>query len=126
MAYVSLCADCSNAIAEKSRGVPEKMPENNGLGMIHIYAQSAWHAPSHIFGTRGDLLKLAEAIRDALEDGEGDCGTYTADGEGYQVEVYLCSDEEMNMLPLPYTEDYAKGSTPEQEAAITRRIMRDE
>lgn len=92
--------------------------------MTHIYAQSAWHDPAHIFGTRDDLLKLAEAIRDALENGEGDCGVFAADGEGYQVEFFLCTEEEMQMLPLPYTEDYAKGSTPEQEAAFTERTRR--
>ena len=90
--------------------------------MIHIYAQLAWHAPAHIFGTREDLIRLAEAIRDALENGEGDCGTFTSDGEGYQVEVYLCTEDEMGMLPMPYTEDYARGTSPEQEAAFTRRI----
>lgn len=78
---------------------------------LHVYAQSSWHEPVTIVGTRDALERLSALIAVALQIEESDGLDFsTSDGEGYTVRV-ICTDDESkwNTFRLPYTDEDASG-----------------
>lgn len=87
------------------------MTDTHWADILHIYGQQAWHDEVNISGGREALTALRDAITSALANSNGMAGqanVFVNDGEGYNVFVYCVTDEEANVLPVPYTADYAK------------------
>lgn len=78
------------------------------MNTLHLYAQAYWHAPAHIVGTLEALWLLHRAIAEALEHGRGTTRSFTADGEGYAITVQAQTDDQMDRVPLPYTDPDAQ------------------
>ena len=58
------------------------------IELLHIYGHEAWHDQVVIVGNARALNFLRDAITAALSrDGRGQCGVFTSDGEGYDVQV---------------------------------------
>lgn len=83
---------------------------------LHIYAQDINHSEAYIVGTPEALLQLAMKIIYSLP--EHPLKTYeydikepffVRDGEGYEVKVKACAEEEINKLAYPYTNLAAMG-----------------
>lgn len=78
------------------------------MNQLHIYAQSCWHDQVIIVGNRESLEMLQLAIKNALEDNQSASDLmFVSDGEGYNVLAYQASTEEMDKLPVPYTDEVA-------------------
>lgn len=82
--------------------------------LLHIYGQAFWHESIEIAGDEESLLRLAHAIMGAVNS-TGNGGSdhnqadfFTNDGEGYDVNIYCLTPEEMNILRLPYTDEVAR------------------
>jgi hypothetical protein len=72
---------------------------------LHIYAQYTNHAPATIRGTKEGLIALRDALTVAIEAGKSEGTAYTADGEGYPIEVQRVNV--INFLGrLPYTAEW--------------------
>ena len=78
--------------------------------VVHIYGQYAHHMEAIILGNRQGLLALKKAINTALGRplGRGTQEVYVNDGEGYDIEIQVIKDEEIDKLPVTYTADYAQ------------------
>ena len=75
-------------------------------GTMHINAQAAWHDPAFIVGNKAAMLALREALDRCLSTGKSQSAkVFAADGEGYSVIVCLASDEQMETVPLGYTDE---------------------
>ncbi len=73
---------------------------------LHIYGQSHEHEHAFIVGDELALRELADAIYLALDKGNGKATLSAADGEGFDLEVYLEEDPEYwDKSRLPYTEN---------------------
>lgn len=59
------------------------------VDIVHLYAQTEWHSPAAISGSRTGLAKLRDAIDTAISGGTGAARVMTDDGEGYGIAV-LC------------------------------------
>lgn len=76
---------------------------------LHIYGQEFQHAQVEIAGDPDSLRRLAETILDAVERGKSSSSPfYVTDGEGYSVDVYAFTPEQMSQLRLPYTDENAR------------------
>ena len=71
---------------------------------LHIFGQQFEHDDAHLFGTVESLISLRDAINNAIENGEGYAESFCSDGEGFGINIFLCADDEINQLPLPYKE----------------------
>lgn len=86
--------------------------------VLHIHGQSRWHMSAVVVGNRAALLGLRDAIDRALK---GECRaaveTFSADGEGYEVEVRLRDADmgapEWNNARLPYFDEIARDGADE-------------
>ena len=88
--------------------------------LLHIYTQPFWHSEAFLVGNRAGLLRVRQAIDDALTsprglgqtpDGSG-C-VMTGDGEGYRLIVIRTdADATWVRLALPYTDDAAAEKRP--------------
>jgi hypothetical protein len=72
--------------------------------MIHLYSNFTYHDPAYLCGTKESLIELREAINLALREGKAEFEAFTADGEGYELNVYCLNDDGMSNLQLPYTD----------------------
>ena len=79
-------------------------------GTLHVFAQLFQHDDCNIVGDRDGLERLRAAIDQALAGGQGECGTFVNDGEGYAVRVKLADEATMDTLAVPYTDENAKES----------------
>ena len=81
----------------------------NKYPVLHIYEQRCSHMEAIILGNRKGLIALKKAINAALfrSEGRGTQLLYVNDGEGYDVEIQVVKDEEIDNLPVPYASDYA-------------------
>ena len=73
------------------------------MNVLHLYAQPFEHADAFIVGDRDSLVKLREAIDDALASGSGFAHAFVNDGEGYSI--LIANDEDMLPMAMPYTND---------------------
>ena len=83
--------------------------------ILHVYAQDQWHEDAFIVGDRAALVKLRDAIVQALDgdadpfddtisrEGLGKTAVFAADGEGYSLHVVAIDAERMERMKLPYT-----------------------
>jgi hypothetical protein len=80
-------------------------------GILHVYSPSAHHGDASVVGTRAGLALLRDALTWLLaQPTEGTATsvlTFTADGEGYHLDVMLEADSGMDAYVLPYTAPYA-------------------
>ena len=83
--------------------------------ILHIHAQSFWHNPAKIVGTRAGLENLQKALNKVLsstkESPSAEFTAYPQDGEGYLVEIEIKSEREMEKDPLPYSDRTIMGFT---------------
>jgi hypothetical protein len=77
------------------------------FGVVHIWGQGAWHDTVYIRGNRSGLERLKRAVDEALEAGVASTEAYVSDGEGYDIDIQMVSDEDAEMLGVPYFEDIA-------------------
>ena len=75
---------------------------------LHIYAQEIWHDEAYITGTPEALAMLRDAINTALETGTGRAECFVCDGEGYRIEVVQTTDEQIDKMVVPYTDECAR------------------
>lgn len=75
--------------------------------MLHVYSQNSPHDSVFISGTRESLEKLRETLDNILtEDLKfGAYEEFTNDGEGYNVHIDLLSEEQMNKMAVPYSDE---------------------
>lgn len=84
---------------------------------LHIHGPTYYHDHSFIIGDRESLELLRDAIDSALAEGQGKATSFTADGEGFDLEVYREEDDSYwDKALLPYTDEaacvpYEKGVT---------------
>jgi hypothetical protein len=76
------------------------------MDTVHLYAQYSNHDEAVIVANKVGLIRLRDAINDALESGNSGVGTFTSDGEGYHLLV-ICQ-EHFDDVRMPYTADYAQ------------------
>lgn len=79
--------------------------------LLHIYAQSQWHATASFHGTRDAIIALRDCLDQALRTGaEAHSQTFFVnDGEGYHVRITVESEEAMEHMPTPYTDSITRG-----------------
>lgn len=75
---------------------------------LHVFAQQQWHDEAYIIGNRRALENLRTTIDQALATGHSTVVAFTNDGEGYDAHVTLLSDEQVNKLAVPYTDEFAR------------------
>lgn len=78
--------------------------------VVHVYEHYSDHCDVIILGNRKGLLALYDAIGNALTtmDGKGTTEVYVNDGEGYDLEIQVVDEKEIDNLPVPYTAAHAK------------------
>jgi len=79
--------------------------------IIQIYAQSFWHTPAYIMGTRVGLQALNDAITHLLSVGRTDSksvDTFDIQGEGYSIVIRECTEAELKSLASQYTDEAAQ------------------
>ncbi|MGI9862711.1 hypothetical protein SDD30_15145 [Moorella naiadis] len=85
--------------------------------VIHVYAQEIWHDDAYIAVNREGLLALKKAIETALEIGSCEICAFTADGEGFSLEVLLVEGDlrkgEWVNIAMPYTDELASEKRPD-------------
>lgn len=92
---------------------------------LHIYAQSDWHAPAHIIGSKLSLTTLRDAINQALESGDGKCESFTNDGEGFDAVVIRVDDpKQFVKMHVPYMLDIAKEKPSDAFDKLITRVER--
>lgn len=77
---------------------------------LHLYPGAFWHSDGAIVGTREGLAELRDALDSALRSGNAVAGAVVKDGEGYCIYVHRVSDEDMEKMALPYTDEMAAES----------------
>lgn len=72
---------------------------------LHIHSPSIWHDHAFIVGDRESLQLLRDAIDSALAEEKGKATAFTADGEGFDLEVYREEEDSYwDKALLPYTD----------------------
>lgn len=94
----------------------EPLIARSEIPVVHIYAQRSHHMEAVILGNKQGLEALRDAITIALSvgygcNGMGQTGVYVNDGEGYDIEIKVIEEIDIDKLPVPYTEDYAQDKT---------------
>lgn len=83
--------------------------DDKDVPLLHIYSQKHPHDDALIISSRSGLLRLKEAIDNALENGEADCVVATSDLESYEIKVILNEEnwktEFWQRLQYPFSED---------------------
>lgn len=74
---------------------------------LHVYGPGAWHDDSNLIGDREALTKLRDAINVALEKGQSTMLSFTTDGEGYNLNICLMEQKNLDKMALPYIEEIA-------------------
>jgi hypothetical protein len=73
--------------------------------MLHLYAQFTYHDDAYLIGTRDSLIRLREAINQALyQKTPIEVEEFTQDGEGYALHLAMLDDDQMSNLTLPYSD----------------------
>lgn len=79
------------------------MSDMDDVPLLHVYPQGAWHDLVQIVGNPRGLRRLQAAIEVALQEQDAvSTQAFTADGEGYPIEVKIVSSADMEGQPLPY------------------------
>jgi hypothetical protein len=78
--------------------------------VIHIWSPHAFHEESYIVGNREGLIKLYQEIGSVLNQGKGKltASFFISDGEGYDMDVILIEDTNIDKIAVPYLADYAE------------------
>ena len=98
----------SNSYVNASAHLNEEEQEN--MPLLHIYSQEDSHCEAYIVANREALLKLKEAIDNAINTGRGSTGAFTSDGEGFDIKI-ICNNELWDSefwknISLPYTAEW--------------------
>jgi hypothetical protein len=91
-----------------------RIEAGDAVDIVHLYAQTEWHSPAAISGSRSGLVRLRDALDSAIAGGTGCAGIMTDDGEGYAIVVMCEGPQSMgdwNGDPtdrgLPYSDELA-------------------
>ena len=97
------------------------MPKNS---IVHIYGQHSWHTNAIILGNRKGIMALRNAINIALDktEGRGAQRVYINDGEGYNIEIQIVENKEIDKIHVPYTADYAQDRSGKNPATFSRKV----
>ena len=76
---------------------------------MQIYGQTYWHQPAKIYGNDLALKVLRNALNKAIETGKAEIVAFASDGEGYELSIHSVSQEELDQLPLHYTQQVGRG-----------------
>ena len=89
--------------------------------MLHIYSPIWQHADGYIIGDKRALKDLRDALDRAISGKEPTSfKAFVNDGEGYTVHVACLSEQEVDRLSLPYTDEMERsnrGIAPHQAIA---------
>jgi hypothetical protein len=80
--------------------------------VLHLHAGNQWHDDGYVVGDRQGLLRLREAIDNALafeaeKTGQSCAAVYVNDGEGYNCYVICVPNAQIDSLAVPYTDSIA-------------------
>ena len=77
--------------------------------ILHVYSPYAHHSESYIVGTRSALTLLSVYLHEVLANivSETYGPLFINDGEGFQLNIRLETEEGMNAYAVPYAADYA-------------------
>lgn len=79
---------------------------SNHGAMLHVYSPIWQHADGFILGDRQALEDLRDALDRAISGkGPASFNAFVNDGEGYTVHVAWLSEQEVDRLSLPYTDE---------------------
>ena len=92
-----------------------------GTSLLNIIDAEGPHDPVLIFGTEVALRALRDAIDKALIQGSSATeGTMTKDGEGFQAIIIKATEDQMETVPLHYSDDiYGDAGDPLPEWVAT-------
>lgn len=74
---------------------------------LHLYPGAFWHDDGAIVGTRAGLAELRDALEIALRDGNAVASAFVNDGEEYCIYVHQVTDDDMQKMAVPYTDEMA-------------------
>lgn len=76
--------------------------------ICHVYGPGQWHDDAIIAADTSALLKIKQAVDEALTNGTGECELFVNDGEGFTFAVLKVDNPETKeKLAIPYTDDFA-------------------
>lgn len=87
--------------------IEERNADYKESSLLHIYAQKMWHDHAIIVGNKRALTELRAAIDHAILYGKGRVGTFSSDGEGYEL-FFSCllgeteNNQDWQDIRLPY------------------------
>ena len=91
---------------------------------LHIFSQPWWHTDAYIVGDRHALEQLKMQIGYLLDEDDSkqhSANYYCKDGEGYSLIVIL--EDNMNSVPVPYTDDVAGATNEKYNAYFNTKIL---
>ena len=98
---------------------------------MHVYGQQAWHDDVVIVGSSADMIALRDQIDAAIHciKVKDTPDYFTNDGEGYGIIIIPVTEQEMQEIPLPYTDDSIGAADHDRGRwdkllALEREIMR--
>ena len=79
-------------------------------GLLHVLPQSAHQDEAYLIGNKEGLTRLRDAIDKALKSPGKPIisSSMSIDGEGYWAIALCVTEDQMEHIPLGYTEDYAR------------------
>lgn len=82
-------------------------PSREHVPWLHVRGQFTYHGEAYIVGTRAGLLKLRNAIDEAIESRDSEAIVCANDGEGYAVTVRRAASCGQ-MGRVPYIDELAR------------------
>lgn len=82
------------------------------MELLHIFGQEQWHDEAYITGTKEALIRLRDAIDNAINNDVISRPVFmTNDGEGYHIQIAKLPEIYMDVLKTPYTWEEALDTT---------------
>jgi hypothetical protein len=86
------------------------MSDDTSFPVVHIWSPESFHDTSYIVGNYEGLERLYMEIGTVLNKKKGKVTTelFVTDGEGFDMEVILVEDKDLDKIAVPYQESYAE------------------
>lgn len=91
------------------------------MNELKIFPSETYHAPVIIVGNKDALIKLREAVDQAILHGNGKTeDVFETDGEGFTV--YVVDQDKLDNLPMHYVDHLDYKDTTEKWKNITKLL----
>jgi hypothetical protein len=86
------------------------MSDDTSFPVVHIWSPEAFHDTSYIVGNYEGLEKLYMEIGTVLNKKKGKTSAtfFVNDGEGFDLEVHLVDDKDLDRIAVPYLHEVAE------------------